>query len=54
MKSLEIFYLVEGDSHPDIASTFITLGYLFQDLDLLFEAIECFVKAYEMFISIFG
>ena len=28
-KALDIFVLVEGENHPDIASTFVTLGYMF-------------------------
>jgi hypothetical protein len=52
-KALEIFVLVEGENHPDIASTYVTIGYLFQDLDMVYESLDCFMEALYRFIALF-
>ena len=49
---MEIFTLVEGENHPDIASTYVTLGYLYQELDMLYEALDSFLEALYRFIDL--
>jgi tetratricopeptide (TPR) repeat protein len=46
--------LVEGENHPDIAATYVTLGYLYQELDLLYEALDCFFEATYRFKDLTG
>lgn len=53
-KALEIFTLVEGENHPDIAATYVTIGYIFQELDMLYEALDSFLEALYRFMDLLG
>jgi len=53
-KVLQIFSIVEGENHPDIAATYVTLGYLYQELDMLYEALESFFEGIYRFKDLIG
>ncbi len=46
--------IVEGENHPDIAATYVTIGYIFQELDMLLEALDSFFEALYRFTDILG
>ena len=51
---IDLLTLIEGDNHTDIAQTYITLGYIYQDLDMLLEASDCLFESLNRFIDCIG
>jgi tetratricopeptide (TPR) repeat protein len=54
MRALSAMKICAGENHPDIASIYLNLGLMYQDIDNCQPAIDCYMESLYRNIALFG
>jgi len=53
-RALYIYEIVCGENHPDISSTYSSLGFMYLEIDDSQSSLDCFKQALQMNIAMYG